>query len=55
MEYEVYIKLLVDKDANFLEIDNDDHSFIVKELVDNAMYDIDDVTVTECEVSKYDK
>jgi|TARA_R110000796_G_scaffold147029_1_gene263762 hypothetical protein len=55
MEYEVYMKLLVDKDANFLEIDTDDQSPLIKELVDNAMYDIDDVTVTECEVSKYDK
>lgn len=55
MEYEVYLKLYVDKDANFLEIDQDDHSSIVEELVQNAMYDIDDITVTEYEVSKYDK
>ena len=51
----MYLKLYVDKDANFLEIDQDDHSSIVEELVQNAMYDIDDITVTEYEVLKHDK
>ena len=72
MEYEVYMKLLVDKDAftveyelllkiavdegaNFLEVDIENHSEILKELTLNAMYDIDDIKILECEVNKYDK
>jgi len=55
MEYEVYITVSVDKDANFLEVDRDDHSPIVQELILNSLYDIDDLTIEKCEVNKHDK
>ena len=44
----------MDKNANFLEVDIDDHSEILEELTLNAMYDIDDITIAQCEVIKYD-
>ena len=54
MEYELNLKIKVDKNANFLEVDMDNHSEILEELTLNAMFDIDDITVVECEVIKYD-
>lgn len=54
MEYELNLRIKVDKNANFLEVDIDDHSEILEELTLNAMYDIDDITIKQCEVIKYD-
>ncbi|MDB4301998.1 hypothetical protein N9924_00375 [bacterium] len=53
MNYEVHLAILVDKDANFLEISGD-NCVVLKEIIEDALYDIDDVTVTQCEVNKYD-
>ena len=50
MEYELNLKIKVDKNANFLEVGIDNHSEILGELTLNAMHDIDDITVVECEV-----
>ena len=50
--YEVTINLLVDKDANFLELSGDNCN-VIKELVEDALYDLDDVTITECEVIQH--
>jgi|TARA_R110002012_G_scaffold265204_1_gene448587 hypothetical protein len=55
MEYELALKIKVDENANFLEVGIDNHSEILKELTLNAMYDIDDINILECEVNKYDK
>jgi hypothetical protein len=53
MSYELNIIIQVDKGANFLEISGSNCN-VIKELVILALYDIDDVTVTECEVIKHD-
>ena len=55
MEYELLLKIAVDEGANFLEVDIENHSEILKELTLNAIYDIDDIKILECEVNKYDK
>ena len=53
MVYELNITIEVDKDANFLEVSGNNCD-VIKELVTLALYDTDDVTITECEVIKYD-
>ena len=51
MSYELNIIIQVDKSANFLEVSGNNCD-VIKELVTLALYDIDDITVTECEVEK---
>lgn len=53
MIFEVHILLDVDADANFLETYGD-NTDVISELVQDALYDIDDVKVKDCEV-KYDQ
>lgn len=50
--YEVTLNLLVDKDANFLELSGDNCD-VVKGLIEDALYDLDDVTITGCEVIQH--
>tara|TARA_R110002050_G_scaffold18024_1_gene52870 strand:+ start:5705 stop:5869 length:165 start_codon:yes stop_codon:yes gene_type:complete len=50
--YEVMLKLEVDPAANFLEVDNNFNSMVIKELILNSVYDIDDIEIVKCEVSK---
>ncbi len=54
MKYEVIINIEVDPSANFLEVDNPSSPFVIKELMYNIMYDIDDVKITNCEVTLSD-
>jgi len=51
--YEVSINIQVDEDANFLEVSGDNCN-VIKDLIKSALYDIDDVTITKCEVIKHD-
>tara|TARA_R100001443_G_scaffold5357_2_gene14134 strand:- start:1413 stop:1601 length:189 start_codon:yes stop_codon:yes gene_type:complete len=51
--YEVSINIQVDEDANFLEVSGDNCN-VIKDLIRSALYDIDDVTITKCEVIKHD-
>ncbi len=53
MSYEIRIIIQVDKAANFLEVSGDNCN-VVKELIELALYDIDDIVLTECEVIKHD-
>lgn len=53
MRFEINIILEVDPDANFLETFGD-NTEVLSELVQNYLYDIDDVTILDCEV-KNDK
>jgi|TARA_R110000796_G_scaffold43302_1_gene106418 hypothetical protein len=53
MAYEINITIQVDKDANFLEISGDNCD-VIKELITLSLYDIDDINVTECEVTNRD-
>ena len=49
VKFEVHITLEVDPDANFLETFGD-NTDVVSELVQDSIYDIDDVKILECEV-----
>tara|TARA_X000001388_G_scaffold53952_1_gene39563 strand:+ start:3302 stop:3490 length:189 start_codon:yes stop_codon:yes gene_type:complete len=51
--YEVSINIEVDEGANFLEVSGDNCN-VIKDLIKSALYDIDDVTITKCEVIKHD-
>ncbi len=51
MSYELNIIIKVDKDANFLEVSGNNCD-VIMELITLALYDIDDITITECEVIK---
>ena len=51
--YEVSINIQVDEGANFLEVSGDNCN-VIKDLIKSALYDIDDVTITKCEVIKHD-
>lgn len=52
--YEVLLTIQVDPDANFLEVDGNYNSLVVKELILNSVYDIDDLEIIKCEVNKHD-
>ena len=49
MKFEINIVLEVDPEANFLETFGD-NTEVLSELVQNYLYDIDDVTILDCEV-----
>lgn len=53
MTYEVTLNISVDNDANFLELSSDNCN-VIKELIMDALYDIDDVTIIKCEVIEHD-
>ena len=53
MKFEINIVLEVDPEANFLETFGD-NTEVISELVQNYLYDIDDVTILDCEV-KHDQ
>tara|TARA_R100001460_G_scaffold44205_11_gene80891 strand:+ start:1290 stop:1463 length:174 start_codon:yes stop_codon:yes gene_type:complete len=57
MHYEVTINIKVDPDANFLEVDRSiPHDLdILREIVQDCLYDLDDITVENCEVTLNDK
>lgn len=47
--YEVTLNILVDRDANFLELTGDNCD-VIENLIRDCIYDLDDVTITNCEV-----
>lgn len=49
VKFEIHIILEVDPDANFLETYGD-NTDVVSELVQDSIYDIDDVKILNCEV-----
>ena len=51
--YEVTLTIFVDRAANFLEVEGNNCQ-VIGELVQDALYDIDDITVTKCEVIEND-
>ena len=53
MSYEVTLNIIADKDANFLEVSGSNFH-VIKELIEDALYDIDDITIIKCEVIKHD-
>jgi len=53
MKFDIHIVLQVDPDANFLETFGD-NTEVISELIQDSIYDIDDVKILECEV-KHDQ
>ena len=51
MEFELILKTKVDRDANFLETFGDNCE-VIADLVVSSLYDIDDLTLQECEVRR---
>ena len=47
--YEVTLNILVDRDANFLELTGNNCD-VIEDLIRDCIYDLDDVTITSCEV-----
>jgi len=55
MRYEVLLNIKVDKDANFLEVDDMENCRVIQEMIKDIIYDIDDVKVLNCVVEMNDK
>tara|TARA_R110002020_G_scaffold47957_4_gene137133 strand:- start:302 stop:475 length:174 start_codon:yes stop_codon:yes gene_type:complete len=57
MHYEVTINIEVDPDANFLESDRSIryNLDLIQEMIQDCLYDLDDITVDNCEVTPNDK
>ena len=49
VKFEIHITLEVDPDANFLETYGD-NTDVISELIQDSIYDIDDVKILDCEV-----
>ncbi len=56
MHYEVTINIEVDPDANFLESDRSIryNLDLIQEMIQDCLYDLDDITVDNCEVTPND-
>lgn len=50
--YEITLNINVDPNANFLELSGDNCD-VIKDKVEDALYDLDDVIITECEVIQH--
>jgi hypothetical protein len=49
--YEVTLNVFVDRDANFLEL-VEDNCDVIEDLILNALHDIDDIQILKSEVYK---
>lgn len=54
MWFELNLIIKVDPVANFLEVDPNHNLAVIGEVIQDHLYDIDDIKVTECEVTKND-
>ena len=54
MEFELNLTIKVDPKANFLEVDSNHNLAVISEVIQDHLYDIDDIQVTECEVKQND-
>jgi len=54
MKFEARLVLEIHPDANFLEVSKDNACVVVLELLDDLIYDTDDIILTNCEVNTYD-
>ena len=50
-KYNIELCIKVDPSASFLEADQDTNLDVLKDLIFNAVYDIDDITITYLEVT----
>lgn len=54
MKYEIILNIEVDPIANFMEVDDTESSRVVLELIQDIFYDVDDLQILKCEVTRYD-
>jgi len=52
--FELNLTIKVDPDANFLEVDPNHNLAVLGEVIQDHLYDIDDIKVIECEVKQND-
>jgi|OM-RGC.v1.037278432 hypothetical protein len=55
MRFEARLILDVDPEANFLEVDYGENCRVIDELLQDLVYDTDDIEVVLCDVSTYDQ
>lgn len=54
MQYNIQLSLSVDPDASFLEADRGTNLEVLRDLIYNAIYDIDDIKIHNLEVEEDD-
>ncbi len=54
MQFELNLTIKVDPKANFLEVDRNYNLAVVGEVIQDCLYDIDDIKVIDCEVKQDD-
>jgi hypothetical protein len=54
LRYEVTVNIKVEPDANFFESDPRYNLNVIQELIQDVLYDLDDITVINCEVKTDD-
>ena len=54
MQFELNLTIKVDPKANFLEVDSNHNLAVISEVIQDHLYEIDDIKVTECEVRQND-
>jgi hypothetical protein len=54
MKYEVILNLEIDPVANFLEVDDTESSRVVLELIQDMLYEVDDLSIDKIEVTRLD-
>tara|TARA_B100000780_G_C20815353_1_gene323924 strand:- start:205 stop:369 length:165 start_codon:yes stop_codon:yes gene_type:complete len=54
MKFEARIVLEVDPEANFLEVSDTNSCVEILELLENLIYDTDDIFILNCEVNTHD-
>lgn len=52
--YNIQLSISVDPDASFLEADQDTNVEVLRDLIYNAIYDIDDIKIHDLEVEEDD-
>lgn len=54
MKYNIQLSITVDHDAPFLEADQETNVEVLRDLIYNAIYDIDDIKINDLEVEEDD-
>lgn len=54
MKYNIQLSISVDHDAPFLEADQETNVEVLRDLIYNAIYDIDDIKINDLEVEEDD-
>lgn len=51
MKYEIIMTINVDKSANFLEVSGQNRQ-VIKEKIEDLIYDLDDMTIEDIDVTR---